>query len=129
VSCAKRTFTGPLSDLNDAVPFFVQLRRFLERDLPNPSQFLDYAAQPLVGALPGGWVERRLQSGDAVVLIDGVDELPEESRDVAREWLRQLCDAYPDARYVVTSRPAAIREGWLDYEEFSVSDLQPMDLS
>ena len=62
-------------------------------------------------------------------MIDGVDELPEFKRNKAREWLINLANTFPEARYVVTSRPPAVDEGWLEKEGFADNELQPMALT
>ena len=41
-------------------------------------------------------------------------------------WLGDLIDDFPRARYVVTSRPAAISEQWLEPYDFLASCLEPM---
>jgi len=41
-------------------------------------------------------------------------------------WLEELCNVYERSRYVVTTRPSAVAEGWLAPEGFSESELQPM---
>ena len=63
------------------------------------------------------------------MLVDGVDEMPEGQRDRVRAWLGDLRDSFHAARYVVTSRPAAIEEGWLDELGFATTELQPMSAS
>ena len=52
--------------------------------------------------------------------------MPEGQREQVRSWLGDLIGDFPDARYVVTSRPAAISEGWLEELGFAASELQPM---
>lgn len=59
-------------------------------------------------------------------MVDGVDELPEEQRRPARDWLAGLVDAFPNARYVVTSRPGAASSTWLDRQGFDAAEVQPM---
>ena len=76
--------------------------------------------------MPGGWVHGLLRDGRALVLIDGVDEMPEGQREHVRSWLGGLIGDFPNARYVVTSRPTAIAEGWLEEFGFAASELQPM---
>ena len=76
--------------------------------------------------MPPGWVHSLLRAGRALVLVDGVDEMPEGQRDQVRGWLGDLIGSFRDARYVITSRPTAIREGWLDGLEFAATELQPM---
>jgi NACHT domain len=62
------------------------------------------------------------------VLIDGVDEVPRDQRLQILEWLRRLIAAFPKARFVVTSRPAAVAEDWLRRQDFRACFVQPMTL-
>jgi hypothetical protein len=126
VNSARGTLENELLQLAGHVPFILPLRRFAERDLPSPHEFLNEIGKNLVGEMPEGWVNKILRSGHALVLIDGVDELPEDRRDEARTWLQDLITTYPNCRYIITSRPAAAEEKWLAPEGFVALDLLPM---
>ncbi|TWP52606.1 NACHT domain-containing protein [Lentzea tibetensis] len=126
VTAARAGFTGDLSEWNDRVPFPIRLRRYADAPLPAPEQFLDHAAPWLAGLMPQGWAHRCLRSGRALVLVDGVDEVPPGKRHVVRDWLRELCLAFPDARVVVTSRPAAADQEWLGEQGFASVLLEQM---
>jgi NACHT domain len=126
VQSARNAFAGALAPWNGAVPFFIQLRRWVEMGLPQPEQWLTHVASAIRGAMPNGWVHRQLQSG-ALVLIDGVDELPDSDRARVREWLQALIANAGASRLIITSRPAAAEEGWLREEGFDDSQLQPME--
>lgn len=69
---------------------------------------------------------RQLESGRALVLIDGLDEMPQEHRETVRLWIDSLVAEYPDSRFVITSRPYAAEEGWLTSEGFLDAELQDM---
>lgn len=125
VRCASDDLV-PAPGWANVVPFFVRLRRYAAEPLPSPEQFLAEVGRHVAEEMPDGWVHEKLRSGRAVVLVDGVDELPEQRRAEARSWLRELIAVFPSARYVVTSRPAAVAPTWLRSEEFLVADLQPM---
>ena len=126
VQSARDAFTGALAPWSGAVPFFIQLRRWVGKDLPQPEQWLTHVASAIRGAMPNGWVHRQLQSG-ALVLIDGVDELPDSDRGRVREWLQGLIANAESSRFIITSRPAAAEEGWLHEEGFDDSQLQSME--
>ncbi|CAM5667446.1 NACHT domain-containing protein [Streptomyces avidinii] len=109
------------------VPFVLPLRtltRHGER-LPAPRDFL--AGSPLAGEAPGGWEGRVLRDGRALLLVDGIDEIPEAERDRARDWLADLITACPGNRWLVTSRPTAVRQDWLAAVDFSEVTLTPMN--
>ncbi|WP_410666494.1 NACHT domain-containing protein [Amycolatopsis sp. cmx-4-68] len=126
VHCARSDFGAPLTRWNGLVPFFVPLRRYADRELPAPPQFLIEVGRHISDEMPAGWVHEQLRAGTAVVLVDGVDELAEHRRKEVREWIHQLVESFPDATYVVTTRPGAAAPTWLDHENFTVLDLQPM---
>jgi Leucine-rich repeat (LRR) protein len=129
VRSARNGFDGNMRDWNDSVPFFIQLRRFTPGALPQPREFLRHVADPIAETAPDDWVPRLLSSGRAIVLVDGVDEVPEAGRRRVKDWLEGLTIAYPQARFVVTSRPVAVSDEWLDDDDFAVLDLQPMAMS
>jgi NACHT domain len=79
------------------------------------------------GIAPAGWVHRQLTDGRCLVMVDGVDEVPEGRRKEVRSWLFQLTNAYPLARLLVTARPAAAEADWLAAEGFFTVRLEPME--
>lgn len=109
-----------------SVPFVLRLRSFTTSEaLPLPEEFLKAAGVPL--SAPPGWVEGLMLSGRALVLVDGVDEVPQRLRGRTETWLRSLISAFPKARYVVTTRPSAVPEDWLAREGFAAHSLLPME--
>ncbi|MFC4535136.1 NACHT domain-containing protein [Sphaerisporangium dianthi] len=60
----------------------------------------------LAGKIPAAWLERRLDRGGCVVLLDGLDEVADEDDRVrVVAWIRRQIERHPRNRYVVTSRP------------------------
>ncbi|MFE7616196.1 NACHT domain-containing protein [Streptomyces sp. NPDC057496] len=128
VNAARRTFGTGLADWNRCVPFVLRLRAFTSHGaLPTPEEFLRAAGVPLHGAAPAGWADRLLTEGRALVLVDGVDEVPTRLRNRTERWLKDLITAYPRARYVVTTRPSAVPESWLSGSGFEAHSLLPMN--
>ena len=81
----------------------------------------------LAPEMPHGWSRAQLRSGRALVLVDGVDELPAgEQREKVVTWLQDLIQLFPNARYVITARPAAVSAGWLDHLDFTRTSLEAM---
>jgi hypothetical protein len=109
------------------IPFFLPLRR-LAGEPPAPGELLRTIAKLMAEEAPPGWVAEQFRSGRALLLVDGVDELVTARRADVREWLEQLVSAYPEARYVVTTRPFAVAEDWLAAAEFARYDLLPMSV-
>jgi hypothetical protein len=126
VRAARSGFAGALASLNDHFPFFIRLRDYVGKRLPRPEEFLASTAPLLVDEAPPGWARAQLSSGRALVLVDGVDELPASERDRVATWLGDLVERFPDATYVITARPTAVSDSWLDDIGFARASLEAM---
>ncbi|MEV1048992.1 NACHT domain-containing protein [Streptomyces sp. NPDC049916] len=122
-----RTLEDHLAPLNGLVPLVVPLRTLHAHGgpFPNPSE-LPGAAGLVVDSAPEGWASRVLASGRALLLADGLDEVPPEDREQAHTWLARLLARYPDTRCVATVRPLAVEPDWLRSEGFTELRLLPM---
>ncbi|PAM98648.1 ATP-binding protein [Streptomyces sp. Alain-F2R5] len=109
----------------DRVPYVLPLRTLTRAGtLPSPAAFLAAVGCPLTP--PEGWAERVLSAGRGLVLVDGLDEIPDAERHRTRDWLRALIRAFPGNRWLLTSRPTAVRADWLAAEGFRELALTPM---
>ncbi|WP_198676698.1 NACHT domain-containing protein [Streptomyces atratus] len=128
VSTAQKALDERLLYLYGLVPFVLPLRTLTRGGaaLPAPHEFLSGVDCPIAALQPPGWFDRVLRSGRGLILIDGIDEIPEDDRNDARRWLQELISVYPANRWLVTSRPSAVQEHWLMDEDFVELDLAPM---
>ena len=95
----------------EAVPY---LYHIADLQLPHesskdPINILTNAASefaPLfdLGRFPG-FIQRTLQSGQALLLIDGFDEADPQTQLAVVTWFRSLMQSYPKARIVTTACP------------------------
>lgn len=109
----------------DRVPYVLPLRTLIRAGtLPAPAAFLTAVGCPLTP--PDGWAERVLSAGRGLVLVDGLDEIPAADRHRTRDWLLALIRAFPGNRWLLTSRPTAVRPDWLAAEGFRELALSPM---
>ncbi|WP_444971037.1 NACHT domain-containing protein [Streptomyces sp. SAI-25] len=126
-----RTLADDLADdlaaLNGLAPFVVPLRTLRARGVtfPGPAE-LSSAAGLVIDTAPEGWAGRVLESGRALLLVDGLDEVPPEEREQAHTWLAQLLSRCPESRCVTTVRPLAVGPDWLRSEGFEELRLLPM---
>ncbi|WP_406336191.1 NACHT domain-containing protein [Streptomyces sp. NBC_00203] len=129
---AIKSISGSLSEelsaLNNRVPFMLRLRAMYRLDnlRPSPDQFLEIGNIPVANEQPTGWADRVLREGRALLLVDGMDEIPDEKRDEAKEWLGWILDHYPGAWVLVTVRPSAVPRSWLRDYGFDELALLPM---
>ncbi|MFB8760982.1 NACHT domain-containing protein [Nocardiopsis alba] len=126
VRAGQGDFPDPMSSWNGLVPFLVPLREYVGAPLPEPADLVRHTGRHLADQAPEGWATGVLARGRGIVLVDGVDELPGGEREAARRWLQGLIADFPDCRYVVTTRPGAASETWLETDGFVNTELQPL---
>ncbi|MBT2382701.1 serine protease [Streptomyces sp. ISL-11] len=125
---ACNTLSAELSALNGLVPFVIPMRTLAAQGItrPTPSQLPTIARLSGVDTPPSGWAGRVLAAGRALLLVDGLDELPQADRAPARKWLAELLRMHPRTRCLVTVRPLAVDQAWLESEGFEELRLLPM---
>jgi Leucine-rich repeat (LRR) protein len=128
---ATRTIESPESKSPWAgkVPFTIPLRRFVDGDFPTPGQFTSIGAPNIAETEPHGWAHRILAEGRAVILIDGLDEIPQERRKQAFDWVKGLIADFPNNSLMVTSRGTAVTDEWAESDIFVHASLQAMEPS
>jgi hypothetical protein len=110
VHAARQDFEAPLKHWNSLVPFFIRLRSWVNEGFPAVKDFVQPIARNLSDGMPGDWVRQQLDSGCALVLIDGVDEMPRPKRQPFFEALQKLVTEFPNAIYITTSRLAGLKD-------------------
>jgi NACHT domain/Leucine Rich repeats (2 copies) len=138
VHAARQDFKAPLKHWNSLVPFFIRLRSWVDEGFPAVKDFVQPIARNIADGMPKDWVRQQLDSGCALVLIDGVDEMPRPKRQPFFEALQKLVTEFPNAIYITTSRPAGLKdengeewvewENWMKSEQFGNCVMEPMTL-
>jgi Leucine-rich repeat (LRR) protein len=137
VRAANQDFQGKLQHWNYKIPFFIRLRNLVDKKFPTPEQFPALTARNCAALMPSpDWVHQYLDHGQALVLIDGVDELPRQERQDFFEALKDLVRDFSEAIYVVTSRPSGLKdiqgevwqewEDWVEAQGFVNLNMEPM---
>ena len=107
VRSASRDFPTSLEEWNSRTPFYVALRHFRDKPFPAPKELVLGAASNIADLMPTGWVQDALTKG-ALLLLDGLDEVPISRRRELLEWLRTLTEDFPKTTFLLSSRPAAL---------------------
>jgi hypothetical protein len=115
----QRKFNAP-----KLIPFLIFLRDWkqdqgiLSQDsIPNLPELITNFHLPKISKKnqllkpPPKWAENLLNQGDALVMLDGFDELPESDRRKVSYWISEQMQEYDQSIFILTSRPA----GYEDY--------------
>jgi hypothetical protein len=60
--------------------------------------------------LPATWAEAMLRRGDAIVMLDGFDEVAKDQRPAVARWINQQMQRYHQSVFILTSRPKAFQD-------------------
>ncbi len=112
-------------DWRKKIPFLIRLRDCPNGKLPAANELPNLLAKHLPSA-PTDWMTMVLDSGQALVLFDGVDEIHRDKRRQLEEEIGELIRTYPECTYVVTTRPGAVESGWLSRLNFIEARVEPM---
>ena len=78
--------------------------------------------------LDAEFFRRKLREPSTLILLDGLDEIPDAGRRAAMaRWFERAAGAYRQARFVVTTRPAAY-EGKATLDQFETVRIGDLDL-
>ena len=115
-----------LSADTDWLPIIIRIRDWIR--YPDAS-VIDYLSQLVVNSnLPEGFFQHWLKDGRALILLDGLDEVPQESRRYSVvEQITDFLAQYPQNPVIITSRPAGYRRDFFRTQEFPHYQLQPFD--
>ena len=114
----------------DCLPILIKIRDFARLSDIN---LLDYARQfaektMSVKRLPEGFFEYWLADGRAIILLDGLDEVVEESKRYAVvQQIENFLGQYHQNLAIITSRPAGYKRDFFNSSEFEHYQLQLFD--
>jgi hypothetical protein len=109
-----------------AIPVLLRVRQMDPRHLPRGAALIEKATESKdrTTLMPHGWIDRQMENGRVLLMLDGLDETEPELRDrYVLPWLLGLCRQYPNCRYLVSSRPVGYPPGTLESLEFVECDL------
>ena len=112
VQTARQNQEGIPANWADKLPIFLRLRDFAQTELPSIETLAlqSGGVRDLKGRLPQNWTDQQLRQGRALLLIDGLDEVSQEKREAAYTWLERTLTLYPNAGYIISSRPNTLQD-------------------
>ena len=128
-------FTGQInhslrSRLHNPLPIIVHLRDLGKSDSKQSLLSLVESSENVgLKNIPSGYFERHLRNGRCVVLLDGLDEvLDETSHEHVVGEIQSFANEYPDNFIVVTCRVAGWRGQLPNFKQFTVREFDRDDV-
>lgn len=119
IQCSEGRFQG------DRIPIFIRLKSFAKyaRDKGN-FKLLNYISRefPSCGMSEQDVTEKVLKHGKGLILLDGLDEVPDEDEYEVAEQIRQISEEYFENHLIITCRIAASKYRFPGFTEVEVAD-------
>jgi predicted NACHT family NTPase len=75
---------------------------------------------------PIHWFSRKLQKSQCLIMLDGLDEIADESqRQTMSKWVDSQMEQYPTVPFILTSRPLGYQQAQLE-QPVTVLEVQPL---
>jgi len=131
LQCCEAEEKSAIPVLSGLLPVFIRLRSIEE--FHSGLSVLEAAkksnANPFLN-IKDDWFAEKASTGKVVFLIDGLDEVPTESRASAIRWIDRLCDWADECRVVVTTRPVSSEIDFLTgFQEAHLENMSHEDIT
>lgn len=128
VGMARRTLPAGYGRIASRIPVVVRLRNYTDSPLPMPTELAKMTAPMMILAEPAGWLRSVSRRRGVVLLIDGVDEFPDERRGDLLRWLNEVAEALTLSAIVIAGRPSAEQAALAVARRYNGAtlDIQPM---
>lgn len=112
------------------VPVFIRLNNFAEDALDEGKfSLLDYMNQEFSSSgVLAQEVETLLNHGRVLMLLDGLDEVPEAASDEVIKQIRKLSEKYYKNKLIITCRLAASEYRFQGFTEVEIADFKPAQI-
>nr|MBW4614859.1 HEAT repeat domain-containing protein [Desmonostoc vinosum HA7617-LM4] len=112
------------------LPILVKVRDLARQENKSILEYLNQFVQRnlLVKQLPPSFFEYWLEKGQALILLDGLDEVADlGKRYEVVSQIEEFLGKFSQNRVIITSRPAGYRRDFFHTEDFPHYQLQPFD--
>lgn len=98
------------------------MRAHAETIAANPQTSLASLYKKAASAEPDGWLQGKLDAGQCLILLDGLDEVAQrDDRAAVAAWVEDQHRRYPKDQFVITSRPGG-------YQSAPVTGARPVQV-
>ncbi len=115
---------------DDCLPILIRIRDLAKHPEMGVLEFaIDFAQRELSAKeLPKGFFEYWLDNGQALILLDGLDEVADEAqRRKTVERISNFLGQYKENPAIITSRPSGYKRDFFRTDEYPHYELQPFD--
>jgi len=113
----------------NCVPIFIRLREFTEnaKDIGDFSLF-NYISHEFACCRisePEQTLTKLLYEGRTLILLDSLDEVPEQDREEVLKQIRKFASDYFSNQFIITCRIAESRSGFKNFTNVEITDFTP----
>jgi predicted NACHT family NTPase len=110
----------PNKYIHECLPVFIELKKFrnetidIKASIQSEFEIADFPESR-------HFVDNALKEGKLLILLDGLDEVPNERLELAIEQIKDFTDKYPNNRYITSCRTALYKNFIKGYTDIEIS--------
>ena len=103
------------------IPVFLELRRFTE-DLIDIEAWITEEFKVCGHPYPEQWAKSKLKSGELLILLDGLDEVPKSNVSNVINKIKDFAHQYSQNRFIASCRVGAYKGEFTDFSVVEMAD-------
>jgi predicted NACHT family NTPase len=105
----------------DCFPVFLELKKFTSDEIDIKAEIV---REFFICGVPSAeeCIEKALEQGSLLILLDGLDEVPTENMSEAINQIQDFVDSYDKNRFIISCRVAAYRNNFRRFTDVAMAD-------
>ncbi|MBD2296436.1 NACHT domain-containing protein [Anabaena sphaerica FACHB-251] len=105
----------------ECIPILIELKQLTDINI-NIYQFLQREFAYIYLPFSEDFLNEALENGKLLILLDGLDEVPNKNLDLAIQKIKKFVNRYNHNYFIISCRTAAYRNKFKDFKEFAIAD-------
>ncbi|MBK1986441.1 NACHT domain-containing protein [Sphaerospermopsis aphanizomenoides BCCUSP55] len=106
---------------HDRIPVFIELKRFASSEI-NIEKFIIEEFDICGFPFPEQVTAKALEQGKLLILLDGLDEVPNQNLNEVINKIQSFVDKYHENRFIISCRIAAYRNNFQRFTDVAMAD-------
>lgn len=113
-----------IPQLKNTIPIMIELRSCNCKEL-SLNNVINTVMRENGASIPENWLNSYLEAGNALILIDGVDEVKQDEREYVYDWIEEIHRKYKKVWIIITTRPNIEIDISLDHSYVNILPMSP----
>ncbi|MEA5579638.1 NACHT domain-containing protein [Anabaena sp. UHCC 0451] len=105
----------------ECIPILIELKQLTDINI-NVYEFIQKEFAYIYLPFSEDFMNKALENGKLLILLDGLDEVPNKNLDLAIQKIKKFVNRYNHNYFIISCRTAAYKNKFKDFKEFAIAD-------